>query len=62
MAATIVIDLGEFMSKINASKYLGLSISTLRRLTLSDKTFPKPKRVLRRDMFRRTDLDEWKSK
>ena len=63
MAATIAGEIvGEFLNKILAARYLGLSISSLRRLELYDKSFPKPKRIVRRDMFRRSDLDEWKNK
>lgn len=61
MAATVApeVGTGELMNAISAATYLGVSISTLRRLRLTDKYFPKTKKVCRRSFFRRSDLQEW---
>ena len=62
MGATMTEPVGEFLNKVQAARYMGFSISSLRRLSLCDKSFPRPKRIVRRDMYRRADLDEWKNK
>ncbi len=53
---------GAFLTAIQTGKYLGLSISTIRRLAIGDKTFPKPKKIVRRCYYRREELDAWKQK